>query len=170
MTLRVGEATSRDADLIRDLDGLSPPSRRLLDHDLEAPDRCCVVAHLDDEVVGYAAALVHLGEAQILDVVVAPAWRRRGIATHLLAALTASAAERGATATTLEVGADNVGAQALYRRLGFVVEGRRPRYYPGGEDALLMWRRPRTGASDTGGPNAVSQPGARGDEGVRARS
>jgi len=147
MTLRVCDATGRDADAIRDLDGLSPASRRLLDHDLDAADRCCVVAYLDDEVVGYAAALVQLGEAQILDVVVAPGWRRRGVATRLLTAVADRAAQRGARASSLEVRADSVGAQALYRRLGFAVEGRRPRYNADGEDALIMWRR--SGAAGT---------------------
>ena len=141
MTLHVEDATGRDADAIRDLDGLSPASQRLLDHDLDAADRCCVVAYLDDDVVGYAAALVHLEEAQVLDVVVAPQWRRRGVATLLLTAVADRVAQRGAQASSLEVRADNAGAQALYRRFGFVVEGRRPRYYPDGEDALIMWRR-----------------------------
>ena len=40
----------------------------------------------------------------------------------------------------LEVRASNAPAQALYRRAGFVVDGRRPRYYPDGEDAVLMSR------------------------------
>jgi ribosomal-protein-alanine N-acetyltransferase len=41
----------------------------------------------------------------------------------------------------LEVRASNQPARALYARAGFVVDGRRPRYYPDGEDAVLMsWR------------------------------
>ena len=34
--------------------------------------------------------------------------------------------------------ASNGAARGLYEASGFVVVGRRPRYYPGGEDALLM--------------------------------
>ena len=34
-----------------------------------------------------------------------------------------------------------VAAAALYAGLGFVVVGRRERYYPDGEDALLLTRR-----------------------------
>jgi ribosomal-protein-alanine N-acetyltransferase len=50
------------------------------------------------------------------------------------------AAARGSARAELilELRASNVPARALYEQAGFVVAGRRPRYYPGGEDALLM--------------------------------
>ena len=39
----------------------------------------------------------------------------------------------------------NHGAITLYERFGFLVAGRRKRYYQdNGEDALLMWRTPAT--------------------------
>ena len=50
--------------------------------------------------------------------------RRAGVATQLLSALAGAAIERGCTAWTLEVRATSHGAQALYRRFGFV-PGRR---------------------------------------------
>ncbi|MFJ5923248.1 GNAT family N-acetyltransferase [Kitasatospora sp. NPDC092948] len=50
---------------------------------------------------------------------VAPAARRRGLATTVMAVLAARAAEEGATAAYLQVEADNHGAQALYDRRGF---------------------------------------------------
>jgi ribosomal protein S18 acetylase RimI-like enzyme len=93
------------------------------------------------DVVGFAAALLHVDVAHMLDVLVAPHERRRGTATALLTELADRTRAGGAVAQTLEVRPGNTGAQALYRRLGFVVEGRRPRYYPDGEDAVLMWRR-----------------------------
>jgi ribosomal-protein-alanine N-acetyltransferase len=44
---------------------------------------------------------------------------------------------------TLEVRVSNDRAIRLYRRLGFVTHGVRPRYYSdNGEDALIMWRLP----------------------------
>ena len=49
------------------------------------------------------------------------------------------AQEKRADRAVLEVRAGNSAAQALYRRCGFVVEGRRRRYYASPvEDALLM--------------------------------
>jgi ribosomal-protein-alanine N-acetyltransferase len=43
-------------------------------------------------------------------------------------------------AYTLEVRVSNMAAVALYKRLGFSVEGIRPKYYID-EDALIMWYR-----------------------------
>ncbi len=70
-------------------------------------------------------------------IAVAPDARRRGLGAVLLAQVVAAA---GARRVVLEVRASNAPAQALYLRAGFVVDGRRPRYYPDGEDAVLMSR------------------------------
>ncbi|MFH8569114.1 GNAT family N-acetyltransferase [Streptomyces sp. NPDC017993] len=50
---------------------------------------------------------------------VAPAQRRRGLATLVMAALAERALQEGASAAYLQVEADNAGARALYDRLGF---------------------------------------------------
>jgi ribosomal-protein-alanine N-acetyltransferase len=64
--------------------------------------------------------------------------RRRGLGTALLAAALAEARAAGLTRVHLQLRASNLAALALYRRLGFAAVGRRPRYYGGGEDALLL--------------------------------
>jgi predicted GNAT family acetyltransferase len=48
-----------------------------------------------------------------------PEQRRRGLATLVMAALAARAAEEGAGGAYLQVEADNSAARALYDRLGF---------------------------------------------------
>nr|WP_206313983.1 GNAT family N-acetyltransferase [Streptomyces coryli] len=50
---------------------------------------------------------------------VAPAYRRRGLATAVMAALAARALDEGASAAYLQVEPDNEAALALYDRLGF---------------------------------------------------
>ncbi|MER0482460.1 GNAT family N-acetyltransferase [Streptomyces sp. Edi2] len=50
---------------------------------------------------------------------VAPAARRRGLATRVMAALAEQALAEGASAAYLQVEADNAGALAFYDRLGF---------------------------------------------------
>jgi [ribosomal protein S18]-alanine N-acetyltransferase len=138
----VVEVASRDdAAAILVLAGLSASTRRSLARDLTGGGTCCLVARRDGAVVGFAAGLLQHDEGHVLDLVVARGQRREGIATHLLAALERCLRRRGAVAITLEVRAHNEPARALYRRSGYVEDGRRPRYYPDGEDAVLMWRR-----------------------------
>ena len=52
--------------------------------------------------------------------------------------------ERGIARITLDVAEDNAPARALYDRLGFAEDGRRPNYYTTGRDipaaAILMSR------------------------------
>jgi ribosomal protein S18 acetylase RimI-like enzyme len=62
------------------------------------------------------------------------AWRGRGLAGQAVEALMAWGAARGALAAGLQVQADNVAAQALYRRLGFARELYRYHYRRGPVD------------------------------------
>jgi [ribosomal protein S18]-alanine N-acetyltransferase len=125
-------------------------SRRAFEVELADPrTRCHLVAEVaaeetgaTAEVVGYAGVHVIVDEAHITTVCVRPSARRLGTATRLISALLQWAARLGVDAATLEVRAGNTAARALYRRLGFRDEGLRPRYYPDGEDAVIMWRRP----------------------------
>jgi len=46
----------------------------------------------------------------------------------------------GLQRATLEVRVSNAAAIGLYHSKGFEDSGIRPKYYPDGEDALIMWR------------------------------
>lgn len=91
-------------------------------------------------MVGYAVFQRILDEAELLNIRVASAYRRRGVGRRLLAACRADLA--GARCLHLEVRAGNRAALALYREAGFVQVGIRRGYYPaardGREDALLL--------------------------------
>ena len=106
---------------------------------MRAGSRHYVVARRGGEVVGYSGLWFSAGEAHVTNVAVHPAARRGGIATHLLLALADEGRRRECTAWTLEVRVSSTGAQALYRRFGFVPAGVRPRYYENTEDAIVMW-------------------------------
>jgi ribosomal protein S18 acetylase RimI-like enzyme len=73
---------------------------------------------------------------------VAREWRGRGVGSALLAAAIEWARERGLHKLSLSVFAHNAAAIALYRKFGFVEEGRRVKHYrrESGElwDALEM--------------------------------
>lgn len=93
-------------------------------------------------VVGYLGYWLIVDEMHISTLAVDPVYRRRGIAENLLRAALDRAADDGAELATLEVRLSNHAALELYRKHGFEVVGRRPRYYrDNGEDALLMTRR-----------------------------
>jgi [ribosomal protein S18]-alanine N-acetyltransferase len=77
-------------------------------------------------------------EAHIVTIAVDPIWRGHQLGKWLLLVLMAEARQRGAQIVTLEVRPSNHSARALYRRVGFVQSGERKRYYPNGEDALIL--------------------------------
>lgn len=77
--------------------------------------------------------------AQLDTLAVHPGARHRGLAAALVRELLVWAAHNGARHFSLEVRASNAAALALYQRLGFRPEGRRPRYYTHPEeDALIL--------------------------------
>ncbi len=96
------------------------------------------VAHDRGQVVGFAGAQLAGDGVDILDVVVAPARRREGIARRLLARVTYDGQMLGATSATLEVLDGNEPAQTLYESLGFERVGLRRDYYGRGHDAIVM--------------------------------
>lgn len=93
------------------------------------------------QVIAYAFWRLVLDEMHILKVAVTPAWRGQGIASRLLKHCFNLSVEQGAVSAHLEVRPSNVPAVELYRKLGFEVIGRRPKYYKDTkEDALLMMK------------------------------
>jgi ribosomal-protein-alanine N-acetyltransferase len=86
---------------------------------------------------GFILARAAGGEAEILTLAVAPQARRRGLGRLLIGMAARHARELGADSLFLEVAADNIAAQALYRGVGFAAVGRRKAYY-GGQDADVL--------------------------------
>jgi [ribosomal protein S18]-alanine N-acetyltransferase len=114
--------------------------------ELTGRDRAWRLVRAGGRPVAAAGLLLAPGAAHVLRLAVAPPWRGRGVASRLVADLIEVAARSGQPALTLEVRASNRAARSLYRRLGFVSHGRRPGYYPDGEDAVILWRTSPGGA------------------------
>lgn len=96
-------------------------------------------AEVKAPVVGYGGFWVVSDEAHISTIASDVPWRGRGIGELMLLAMVERSIELGAHEVTLEVRVSNAAAQALYRKYGFEVVGRRPRYYrDNDEDADLM--------------------------------
>ena len=104
----------------------------------ESCDRCLLVAE-ECGILGFVAAAIAAGEAELESVVVDQSSRRRGIGRELCAAIISWARAAGASTLSLEVRYSSTGATALYRSLGFRGLGSRPNYYSAPpDDALIL--------------------------------
>ena len=83
-----------------------------------------LVEELDNQVVGFLVTRTIIeGESEVLNLAVAPEYRRRGIARHLLQHVLRDT-------FFLEVRESNAAAREFYKSLGFQEVGTRPEYYP----------------------------------------
>lgn len=91
-------------------------------------------------IIGFAGMWRVLDEAHVTTIGVLPEYQGRGLGELLFLELIDEAMRRQCTWLTLEVRVTNHTAQALYRKYGFSIQGRRPRYYSdNNEDAFIMW-------------------------------
>jgi ribosomal-protein-alanine N-acetyltransferase len=93
---------------------------------------------LDSDLAGYHCYWLAAGEMNILNVTMAPGYRRKGGARKLLKHAFSQAEAMNIESAYLEVRTGNDGAISLYRDFGFNDDCIRPAYYSDGEDALLM--------------------------------
>jgi len=101
----------------------------------------CHTYRLGNELLGYFAVIVAVGEAHLLNLSVSAARQRQGIGSALLREVIRVGRERGAKHLFLEVRPSNASALALYDGSGFERVGERRGYYPaheGREDALVL--------------------------------
>jgi len=113
-------------------------TRRQFEAEVYGPASLFLVAEDDKGLAGYAVVWNVPPEAQLLNIAVAPARARKGVARELLQALSILARGMGCVVMTLDVSERNAPARALYAKLGFRVVGRRPKFYNDGSDAVLM--------------------------------
>jgi ribosomal-protein-alanine N-acetyltransferase len=135
------------ADLVRVLEieqgcYLQPWSVDLFQRELDNPVSHLVVAVHQQLVVGYVCFWSIAGEVEIHNVATAPECQGSGVGSLLLSAIFAYMDDQGIDSAFLEVRKSNVAAMRLYEHFSFVVTAVRKKYYPDGEDALLMsWQR-----------------------------
>lgn len=151
LDFKLGRLTEDDLDelmLLEERCFSSPWSRGQYAQELARPDHDAVhIAARSAEVVGRrlvgAVLATRIADCwHIMNIMVDPSARGRGIAQELMEEMFAKTSKRGAgEGWTLEVREDNHSAISLYERCGFSQVGRRTRYYADtGDDALIMWR------------------------------
>jgi [ribosomal protein S18]-alanine N-acetyltransferase len=109
--------------------------RLLIDHS--------VVAHRAASgrvISAFILSRMAAGEAEILSIAVAPAWRGRGLSRPLLDLHLRRLAGLGVQTVFLDVDEHNAAARRLYKGAGFHEVGRREGYYAAGTAALVLRR------------------------------
>lgn len=92
-------------------------------------------------IIGHLVLMTAMDEAHLLNITIAPAWRRQGLGKILLEHALDTARQQHVKALYLEVRPSNKPAIALYEQAGFEAVALRKAYYParqGREDALVM--------------------------------
>ena len=97
-----------------------------------------VLAEDGGEIIGYGGITIAADSADIDNVAVTEIYRRGGVGTAIMAELLKVARENGVKKVFLEVRVSNYVAMGLYLKSGFKGVYARTRYYPDGEDCLVM--------------------------------
>jgi ribosomal-protein-alanine N-acetyltransferase len=136
----------RDLSAIEQIERRSYPtpwSRSMFAGELAKPSSICLGAFDGERLAGYLIVSRYVDAWHVMNCAVASDYRRRGVASQLLATLFAQTQADDRRGYTLEVRVSNTGAISLYEGLGFERRGVRRGYYTDNrEDALIMWRDP----------------------------
>ena len=98
-----------------------------------------VAIEQSDKVVGFGGIMIVADEAELLNIAVTDSFRCQGIAKYLLKQLLEDACKAECGRMLLEVRENNVIAQHLYDKMGFVKLGIRNNYYSNPTDnAIIM--------------------------------
>lgn len=107
----------------------------------ENPYSRYLVAYRQERLVAYIGGWLINDQLHITNLAVDPQERGNGLAKKLLDELVRLSRKEGINKATLEVRVSNDAAINLYRKNGFAIVGRRPKYYINNqEDALIMWK------------------------------
>ena len=135
---RIRRCTDGDLDDVLRIENESfsdPYDRDIFSQLLRSEPEGFLVTEGEGDVLGYVASSARYG--LIFSLAVSAAHRRKGIGWMMMDA--ALRYLRGRTPrVTLQVRVGNAAAIDLYRRFSFREEGTVRRYYPDGEDALVM--------------------------------
>ena len=141
ITWRMAAAT--DAALLCELlknDGHAAWSLKVWQQTLASGAQCELVL-CAGQIIGCYVLAGCSPDLEVQQLVVMPAWRRRGVGSIIMQRIFSCAQQQAALALHLEVRSSNHPAIALYQRYGFSQVGIRRNYYKSAdrrEDALLL--------------------------------
>lgn len=143
ITLRSLELADLDAiERIEQASYPTPWSRSMFTSELAKPSSHSLAAvGPAGALVGYLILSRYVDAWHVMNVAVAPEYRRHGIASAMLDRLFDVTRDEARRGYTLEVRVSNTAAIRLYERFAFKPCGVRRGYYTDNrEDALIMWR------------------------------
>ena len=129
----------------------TPWSRSMFAGELAKPSSVSLGAFDPEtgDLLGYLIISRYVDAWHVMNLAVAPGYRRRRIAASLLERLFELTAGEDRRGYTLEVRVSNDVAIRLYEQAGFRARGIRRGYYTDNrEDALIMWRDPEPKARE----------------------
>ena len=139
MSLRAWKLNDLDEIVSIEAECFSDPWTRRMLADSFLSDRFVgVLLEGDGNVTAYGGMSITLDEAEIELVAVSEMYRRCGRGTQIMEELLRIAKKRKVKKVFLEVRVSNSPAQILYLKSGFRGLHCRTRYYPDGEDAVVM--------------------------------
>ena len=139
MIVRMNESHVPQIAALEQICFSDPWSEASVRYECSNPISLWLVAVEDERVIGYVGSQTVPPEADVMNLAVAPEYRRQGIGRQLMQALTEVLHTQGIESLFLEVRASNDPAIALYSEFGFVQVGRRKKYYVNPtEDALIL--------------------------------
>ena len=142
MCITITAFSAEHVQAVADLETLcfsDPWSVNSISSELTNPLSLWIVALDGEKVAGYVGSQSVMGWADMMNIAVAPEYRRKGIGEQLVRTLISRLKDQQVTRLTLEVRVSNASAIALYEKLGFQQVGCRPNYYHNPrEDALIL--------------------------------
>lgn len=145
---KVKVAASADAKILEELQLSCYPhdaiwSESLLQRELTHNPKCLYLLVYDqDKPIAFIGTWFKKDECHISNIVTLADYQRRGIASHLITQVEKVARAHHIKHYTLEVRVSNIGAQQVYKRLGFRPGRVKYRYYSDNlENALEMAKR-----------------------------
>jgi len=146
LEFRIRRATLEDLDSLVEIEAKcfadEAFTRNQLDYCLKSSDFVCLVALVDEKMVGFVIGSVEIfsgemaGHVYTLDVL--EGYRKRGFGSRLLDAFESILAEKGIRAVYLEVRVDNIPARRLYSKHGYKPFKVLKNYYEPKADAVML--------------------------------
>ncbi len=141
--MRIRKAQPADLKRISEIEAStfnSPYDPLLINYLYSSHEETFLVA-CEDDVIGYIIGILDGSEGHIISLAVEEEFRGRRIGTHLVKRLLEIFKREGAERAKLEVRKHNVGAQNLYKKLGFSTVKELPDYYKNSDDGILMMKK-----------------------------